>query len=98
MIKFDKNEFLEPMIYSTNDEDETRCRVKKEIVDDIKNLQQRINKTIEILNKYKKLCESKLNFEKNTHSPTARHNEMYWKDCIDKLNYILSILHDEKEK
>ncbi len=39
MIKFDKNEFLEPMIYSTNDKYKTRSRVSKEIVEDIKNLQ-----------------------------------------------------------
>ena len=46
MIKFDKNELLEPMIYSTNDEYETRCRARKEIVEDIKNLYQRIDKAI----------------------------------------------------
>ena len=40
MIKFDKDEFLKPQIYSTNDEYETRCNVTKEIVDDIKQLQQ----------------------------------------------------------
>ena len=40
MIKFDKNEFLKPQIYSTNDEYETRCNVTKEIVDDVKQLQQ----------------------------------------------------------
>ena len=40
MIKFDKDEFLKPQIYSTNDEYEARCNVTKEIVDDIKQLQQ----------------------------------------------------------
>ena len=40
MIKFDKNEFLKPQIYSTLDEYETRCNVTKEIVNDIKQLQQ----------------------------------------------------------
>ena len=40
MIKFDNDEFLKPQIYSTNDEYETRCNVTKEIVDDIKQLQQ----------------------------------------------------------
>ena len=59
------------------------------------NLQQRIDKVIEVLNEYKKSCESKLNFEKGIHSPTARNNETYWKNCIDKLNYILSILQNE---
>ena len=40
MIKFDNDEFLKPQIYSTNDEYDTRCNVIKEIVDDIKQLQQ----------------------------------------------------------
>ena len=40
MIKFDNDEFLKTQIYSTNDEYETRCNVTKEIVDDIKQLQQ----------------------------------------------------------
>ena len=40
MIEFDKNEFLKPQIYSTLDEYETRCNVTKEIVNDIKHLQQ----------------------------------------------------------
>ena len=32
MIKFDKNEFLKPQIYSTLDEYETRCNVTEEII------------------------------------------------------------------
>lgn len=40
MIKFDKNEFLKPQIYSTLDEYETRCSVTKEIIEEIKQLQQ----------------------------------------------------------
>ncbi len=57
-----------------------------------------IDEAIEILEEYKKICESKLNFEKSMHSPTANHNATYWKDCIDKLNYILSILYDKEVK
>lgn len=52
MIKFDNDEFLKPQIYSTNDEYETRCNVTKEIVDDIKQLQQEnqeLNKQLEYL-------------------------------------------------
>ena len=41
MIKFDKDEFLKPQIYSTNDEYEARCNVTKEIVYDVKELQQK---------------------------------------------------------
>ena len=49
MIKFDKDEFLKPQIYSTNDEYEARCNVTKEIVDDVKKnttRKSRIKKTI----------------------------------------------------
>ena len=40
MIKFDKNEFLKPQIYSTLDKYETRCNVTKEIIEEIEQLQQ----------------------------------------------------------
>ena len=40
MIKFDKNEFLESQIYSTLDEYESRCNVTKEIIEEVKQLQQ----------------------------------------------------------
>lgn len=55
MIKFDKDEFLKPQIYSTNDERETRCNVTKEIVDDVKQLQKE-NQELK-----KQLEENKLN-------------------------------------
>mgnify|MGYP006928631795 CR=1 FL=1 len=57
MIKFDKNEFLKPQIYSTLNEYETRCNVTKEIIEEIEQLQQEnqqlklINKEYERLNK-----------------------------------------------
>lgn len=41
MIKFDKNEFLKPQIYSTLDEYETRCNVTEEIIKEIEQLQQK---------------------------------------------------------
>lgn len=50
MIKFDKNEFLKPQIYSTLDEYETRCNVTKEIIEEIEQLQQenkKLNGTIQ---------------------------------------------------
>lgn len=46
MIKFDKNEFLKPQIYSTLDEYETRCNVTKKIIEEIEQLQQK-NKVID---------------------------------------------------
>ena len=60
------------------------------------NLQQRIDKTIEVLNEYKKFCKSKLDFEKDINSPTAHQNMVYWNYCIDKLDYVLLILKDEE--
>ena len=51
MIKFDKNEFLKPQIYSTLDGYETRCNVTKEIVDDVKQLQQQNKKYKEVIDK-----------------------------------------------
>ena len=51
MIKFDKDEFLKPQIYSTNDEYETRCNVTKEIVDDVKKLQKENKKYKEVIDK-----------------------------------------------
>lgn len=50
MIKFDKNEFLKPQIYSTLDEYETRCNVTKEIIEEIEQLQQK-NKQLKMINK-----------------------------------------------
>ena len=47
MIKFDKNEFLKPQIYSTLDEYESRCNVTKEIIEEIEQLQQE-NKQLKI--------------------------------------------------
>lgn len=68
MIKFDKDEFLKPQIYSTNDEYETRCNVTKEIVDDIKQLQQEnqeLKKQLEVLEqenqKYKEAIDKAIN-------------------------------------
>ena len=51
MIKFDKDEFLKPQIYSTNDEYETRCNVTKEIVDDVKKIQQENKKYKEVIDR-----------------------------------------------
>ena len=49
MIKFDKDEFLNTMIYSTNDEYQTRHKVDKEIVEDIKVLQNEKQQLISFL-------------------------------------------------
>ena len=59
MIKFDKNEFEEPMIYSSNDEDEVRCKVKEEIVNDIKYLQNEKQQLISFLEDKIKECKEK---------------------------------------
>ena len=49
MIKFDKNEFLKPQIYSTLDEYESRCNVTKEIIEEIEQLQQENQKYKEVI-------------------------------------------------
>lgn len=51
MIKFDKNEFLKPQIYSTLYEYETRCSVTKEIIEEIEQLQQENQKYKEVIDK-----------------------------------------------
>ena len=51
MIKFDKNEFLKPQIYSTLDEYESRCNVTKEIIEEIEQLQQENQKYKEVIDK-----------------------------------------------
>lgn len=55
MIKFDKNEFLKPQIYSTLDEYETRCNVTKEIVEEIEQLQQERDKYKEVIEEVKRV-------------------------------------------
>lgn len=50
MIKFDRDEFLRPQIYSTKEDYQTRYRVNNEIIKDIKELQGRIENATERLN------------------------------------------------
>lgn len=63
MIKFDKNEFLKPQIYSTLDEYETRCNVTKEIIEEIEQLQQENKKLNGTIQTYDILLKS--NIEEN---------------------------------
>lgn len=60
MIKFDKNEFLKPQIYSTLDEYESRCNVTKEIIEEIEQLQQENKQLKDNWNKLKKWLEKEL--------------------------------------
>ena len=59
MIKFDKNEFLKPQIYSTLDEYESRCNVTKEIIEEIEQLQQENEQLKANWNKLKKWVRTK---------------------------------------
>lgn len=59
MIKFDKNEFLKPQIYSTLDEYETRCNVTKEIIKDFEQLQQENKQLKDNWNKLKAYLNDK---------------------------------------
>lgn len=61
MIKFDKNEFLKPQIYSTLDEYETRCNVTKEIIEEIEQLQQE-NKILKENSKHNDKVVDKVNW------------------------------------
>ena len=63
MIKFDKNEFLKPQIYSTLDEYETRCNVTEEIIKEIEQLQQENKKLNGAIQTYDILL--KANVEEN---------------------------------
>lgn len=54
MIKYDKDEFLKPQIYSTLDEYESRCNVTKEVIEEIEQLQKENEK----LHHYKTLYQS----------------------------------------
>ena len=78
MIKFDKNEFLKPQIYSTLDEYETRCNVTKEIIEEIEQLQQE-NKQLKdlidtILNFsfFKEECPLNFGFENSTNEDKSQ--------------------------
>ena len=50
MIKFDRDEFLRPQIYSTKEEYQTRYKASNEIIKDIKELQGRIDNATDRLN------------------------------------------------
>ena len=63
MIKFDKNEFLKPQIYSTLDEYETRCNVTKEIIKEIEQLQQQCRKQKEVIIRVIALLNNTWSFE-----------------------------------
>lgn len=78
MIKFDKNEFLKPQIYSTLDGYETRCNVTKEIIEEIEQLQQE-NKQLKdlidtILNFsfFKEECPLNFGFENSTNEDKSQ--------------------------
>ena len=68
MIKFDKDEFLNPQIYSTNDKYETRSRVSKEVIKDIEKLQQRIDKVLQIIKECKMLMSYEVDLEEQVNN------------------------------
>ena len=53
MIKYRKDEFSRPLIYSTNDEYEMGCRVTNEVVNDIKKLQSTLEEIREYINTHR---------------------------------------------
>lgn len=84
MIKFDKDEFLKPQIYSTNDEYKTRCNVNKEIVDDVKKLQQENQSLKKQLETYE-IEGYEQNEELNKMSFDIRKYKIQQKEFIDYL-------------
>ena len=89
MIKFDKDEFLKPQIYSTNDERETRCNVTEEIVDDIEEFQQENQQLSERIKTYENPEDLTLMFmycdekAKDKIKELKEQNQKY-KEVIDK--------------
>lgn len=86
MIKFDKDEFLKPQIYSTNDEYESRCNVTKEIVDDIKQLQQENQELKKQLEKLKEEKQEWINLL-----------DMFKNQQKEFINYLENMLDDEND-
>ena len=87
MIKFDKDEFLKTCIYSTNDEYEVRCKVTKEIVDDVKQLQQEnqeLKKHLEV----PKQCNLKTIEDYKSYYEDATKEEILKDTYIDYCAYV----------
>lgn len=82
MIKFDKNEFLKPQIYSTLDEYESRCNVTKEIIKEIEQLQQENEQLKEELKYTVPIVE-----HNKIVSKKLKENQKY-KEVIDKVRNI----------
>lgn len=82
MIKFDKNEFLKPQIYSTLDEYESRCNVTKEIIEEIEQLQQENEQLKEELKYTVPIVE-----HNKIVSKKLKENQKY-KEVIDKVRNI----------
>lgn len=96
MIKFDKNEFLKPQIYSTLNEYETRCNVTKEIIEEIEQLQQENKKQKEVINKAIDFIENgDLLYLANKNSIVYRNN-IEVRAVADRLNDLLQILEDKE--
>ena len=87
MIKFDKNEFLKPQIYSTLDEYETRCNVTKEIIKEIEQLQQQCRKQKEVIIRAIALLNNPWSFESgNKEVDEITYNKK--RKVIDVLNEV----------
>lgn len=85
MLKFRKDEFLRPLIYSTNDEYETGCHVTKEIVDDVEQLQQKIDQLEQDKTHLIEIISGLISYVKNT----------YDEDLTDKTAEVMEIVLDK---
>ena len=99
MIKFDKNEFLKPQIYSTLDEYESRCNVVEEIIEEIEQLQQENQELKKQLKNYKKLgfkyLQDKNNNLEAQQKEFIEYLEKMWKETQDI--WYIKILQKYKE-
>jgi hypothetical protein len=85
MIKFDKNEFLKPQIYSTLDEYETRCNVTEEIIKEIEQLKQENKQLKDNWNKLKKAAKNHSDIKKKC------YNGGLWFEIDDLLNKMIEL-------
>lgn len=85
MIKFDKNEFLKPQIYSTLDEYETRCNVTEEIIKEIEQLKQENKQLKDNWNRLKKQQKNHSDIKKKC------YNGGLWFEIDDLLNKMIEL-------
>ena len=74
------------------------CEVRKEEKEQLKEQNEQkdnaIDECIELVNQWKNFCNS--NCEEETYDIISIQNNVYWKDCIGHLNYLLEKIQQAK--